>query len=461
MTKHLDDIRSAVAGLHVDRSSGQPARHQPITLLWAMGRAATGRARLLPWKDARPDLKRLLKEYGRPGSDPAPQYPFVALQNSGLWQLDGVMGEVPVARGSKLLPWLNSQNPRGGLEGWVYDLLADDPEARRLVTDDLVSRFFEGEAPHGLLRDALLLGPVFDGFGPVPGVKAGTVFANRAALHRAQVHRPLQGGICGTRENGAESIVVSGGYEDDEDLGDTIIYTGQGGRDERTGQQASDQQLTLGNAALVTSRTAGRPVRVVRGASGDPQHSPASGYRYDGLYLVDDYWSERGQSGHLVWRYRLVKLPNEPLLPVPPLAVPTQPAPTLPVPAGQETLTRVEASFMRIVRSSAVANYVKRAHDFSCQVCGIRLGTPTGAYAEAAHIQGLGRPHNGPDIASNVLCLCPNHHKLFDFGMLVIADDLAITDRSTEQVIGRLREIPAHQIERRFLAYHREHHAPA
>ncbi|GLW70167.1 hypothetical protein Kpho02_24660 [Kitasatospora phosalacinea] len=110
---------------------------------------------------------------------------------------------------------------------------------------------------------------------------------------------------------------------------------------------------------------------------------------------------------------------------------------------------------------SAVANYVKRAHDFSCQVCGIRLKTPTGAYAEAAHIRGLGRPHNGPDIASNVLCLCPNHHKLFDFGMLTIADDLAITDRSTGQVIGRLREVPAHQVERRFLAYHREHHAQA
>ncbi len=419
-----------------------------------MGRAATGRTRLLPWKDARPDLKRLLKKYGRPGSDPAPQYPFVALQNSGLWQLDGVVGDVPAARGSKLLPWLNAQNPRGGLEGWVYDLLSDDPEARRLVADDLVTLFFEGEAPQGLLEDALLLGPVFDGFGPVPGVKEGTVFANRAALHHAQVHRPPQGGICGTRESGAESIVVSGGYEDDEDLGDTIIYTGQGGRDERTGQQVSDQQLTLGNAALVTSRTTGRPVRVVRGASGDPLHSPESGYRYDGLYLVDDCWSERGQSGYLVWRYRLVRLPSEPFLPA-------APAPTLPVPVGRETLTRVEASILRIVRSTAIANYVKRAHDFCCQVCGIRLETPTGAYAEAAHIRGLGRPHNGPDIASNVLCLCPNHHTLFDFGMLTIADDLAITDRSTGQVIGRLHEVPTHQIERRFLAYHREHHARA
>jgi putative restriction endonuclease len=33
------------------------------------------------------------------------------------------------------------------------------------------------------------------------------------------------------------SIVLSGGYVDDEDLGDMIIYTGEGGRDAATGRQ--------------------------------------------------------------------------------------------------------------------------------------------------------------------------------------------------------------------------------
>jgi hypothetical protein len=31
--------------------------------------------------------------------------------------------------------------------------------------------------------------------------------------------------------NGAESIVVSGGYKDDNDFGDVIVYTGHGGQD--------------------------------------------------------------------------------------------------------------------------------------------------------------------------------------------------------------------------------------
>ena len=42
------------------------------------------------------------------------------------------------------------------------------------------------------------------------------------------------------------------------------------------------------------------------------------------------------------------------------------------------------------------------------------LPSPSGPIAIGAHIQGLGRPHNGPDIIENMLCLCPNHHDQFD-----------------------------------------------
>nr|WP_079144891.1 HNH endonuclease [Streptomyces agglomeratus] len=126
-------------------------------------------------------------------------------------------------------------------------------------------------------------------------------------------------------------------------------------------------------------------------------------------------------------------------------------------PEGTRTPTRVEVTTQRIVRSTTVAEYVKRIHDSTCQICGIRLVTPTGAYAEAAHIQPLGRPHEGPDVPSNVLCLCPNHHVLFDLGMLRIEDDLSVIDRHSGTPIGRLEERPGHQIERRYLEYHRSH----
>ena len=57
----------------------------------------------------------------------------------------------------------------------------------------------------------------------------------------------------------------SGGYEDDQDLGNLIIYTGYGGRDPATGRQVSDQPFSLWNRALAYSSLNGLPVRVIRG----------------------------------------------------------------------------------------------------------------------------------------------------------------------------------------------------
>ena len=64
------------------------------------------------------------------------------------------------------------------------------------------------------------------------------------------------------------------------------------------------------NRALAYSSLNGLPVRVVRGAGHDSPYSPGSGYSYDGLYTVEDYWHETGRSGFRVWRYRLTKLPD-------------------------------------------------------------------------------------------------------------------------------------------------------
>jgi putative restriction endonuclease len=57
-------------------------------------------------------------------------------------------------------------------------------------------------------------------FGNIPSVSEGAVFESRETLSQAGVHPPTQAGISGSEEDGADSIIVSGGYEDDEDRGD-------------------------------------------------------------------------------------------------------------------------------------------------------------------------------------------------------------------------------------------------
>lgn len=39
-------------------------------------------------------------------------------------------------------------------------------------------------------------------------------------------------------------------------------------------------------------------------------------------------------------------------------------------------------------------------------------------YAEAHHVKPLGSPHNGYDVRENILCVCPNHHVLLDYGAI-------------------------------------------
>ena len=279
-------------------------------------------------------------------------------------------------------------------------------------------------------------------FGEVPGYPEGSRFETRAELSEAGLHRPRVAGISGSEKEGADSIVLSGGYEDDEDRGDEIVYTGHGGRDTRTGRQVADQNFGGGNRALALSSLNGLPVRVVRGA-GAASHPPTGGYRYDGLYLVDDYWQERGRSGFLIWRYRLLKLPN-----------PSREEQTVSEERGTYSAApRQTATIARIVRDTEQARRVKALYDYECQMCGVRLVGLAGPYAEAAHIRPLGAPHDGPDVPENILCLCPNHHVLFDHGGVAIGADLFLIGAE-----GRLTVHPEHQIGAEYLRYRREHY---
>ncbi|MFD2570626.1 YDG/SRA domain-containing protein [Spirosoma soli] len=278
-------------------------------------------------------------------------------------------------------------------------------------------------------------------FGDIPGIPEGSEFENRFFLSQYGVHRPLQAGISGSQAEGADSIVLSGGYEDDEDLGDIIIYTGHGGRSLESGLQVADQQLVKQNLALALNCQRGLPVRVVRGYNHKSSFSPTQGYRYDGLFRVDSYWREKGKSGFYVWRFRLIKIET-----ITALSVVHDDQPEY------GTSKRITSTIQRVLRNTKLATYVKELYEYQCQVCQTQVMTNSGLYAEAAHIQPLGRPHDGPDVIANILCLCPNHHVMFDFGGFGIADNLSLIGLE-----GMLFAKPNHRLARQYLQYHREH----
>lgn len=199
----------------------------------------------------------------------------------------------------------------------------------------------------------------------------------------------------------------------------------------------------------------GAPVRVIRGGHRGSAHAPESGYRYDGLFRVEDAWREQGRSGFLICRFKLIKL-DSPAIDALVEPVFREPQAEPSEPAGNESPDRRPTTSQRLVRSIEVAEYVKTLHDHTCQACGTRLAVGTRGYSEAAHIRALGRPHAGPDVPSNVLCLCPNCHVLFDSGALVVRVDLELVLNGV--AVGKLRTHPSHIVAGEHLDYHRSIH---
>ncbi|KAJ8561216.1 hypothetical protein K7X08_027406 [Anisodus acutangulus] len=153
--------------------------------------------------------------------------------------------------------------------------------------------------------------------GAIPGIIVGDLFLYRMELCVVGLHGTPQAGIdylpANQSSNGepiATSVIASGGYEDDEDAGDVIIYTGQGGQDKNS-RQVVHQKLEGGNLALERSMHYGIEVRVIRGFK-YAGSSSGKVYVYDGLYKITESWFDVGRSGFGVYKYKLVRIENQP-----------------------------------------------------------------------------------------------------------------------------------------------------
>ncbi|KAF1871899.1 hypothetical protein Lal_00012116 [Lupinus albus] len=155
--------------------------------------------------------------------------------------------------------------------------------------------------------------------GATPGIYVGDIFLFRMELCVLGLHGQIQAGIDylpgSMSSNGepiATSVIVSGGYEDDLDDGEVIVYTGQGGQEKNSFRQASHQKLEGGNLALERSMHYGIEVRVIRGMRYEGSASSSGKvYVYDGLYKIVDCWFDVGKSGFGVFKYKLWRIEGQ------------------------------------------------------------------------------------------------------------------------------------------------------
>ncbi|MEV7786961.1 YDG/SRA domain-containing protein [Streptomyces sp. NPDC088106] len=313
--------------------------------------------------------------------------------------------------------------------------------------------------------------------GHVAGVPVGTLFHRRGDVQRAHLHQANQKGISWLVDKDGskvgDAIVLHGGYVDDKDDWDQIQYTGasEGKHKGPGGRLLRSQSWSYkDNAALRLSYERRYPIRVIRGHEGDLRYSPSNSYRYDGLYEITGVRTAPSSrpapdgSPLNICQFDLRRLPD---------AVQAQsPAERHLVEALEELddepthLEKFPGSrtmqVRRLIRDTAAARRIKQLYEGECQLCGLRLMGPDGRpYSQGAHIRPLGRPHHGPDVEPNILCLCPSCHVRLDVGAVVVNEEdgsvIARADMSGVRLLPQLTVRAGHRVHPEYLRYHRRY----
>ncbi|MFA5829620.1 MAG: HNH endonuclease [Candidatus Gracilibacteria bacterium] len=82
-------------------------------------------------------------------------------------------------------------------------------------------------------------------------------------------------------------------------------------------------------------------------------------------------------------------------------------------------------------RDNVTISRLKRARGYKCQICGYFVLKRNGdRYIEAAHIKA--KSQKGNEMPDNIIILCPNHHKEFDYG------ELKINEQTKDSILFRL-----------------------
>jgi len=129
---------------------GREALYQPLALLWAIGRAHQGLARMAEWSETGTALGEFLERHGE---HPRPHYPVAALYHAGLWDLGGPR-PVPPAHGNASLHWFATNQPASGLPAPIYNLVRYSGEARVAAAAAIVDKYLQDADYDAILADA-------------------------------------------------------------------------------------------------------------------------------------------------------------------------------------------------------------------------------------------------------------------------------------------------------------------
>ena len=145
------DVLQRFDALCTWKQGEQRAPHKPLLVLYALGLWQRGQAEVR-FRDAEPDLRALLQEFGPPRKSDHPEQPFWRLQRDGVWTVDAPAG-MPLKKGDTIpkVDALRSPEVRGGFSDEVRSALTADPTLLARIAEQILARHF----PESLHQDIL------------------------------------------------------------------------------------------------------------------------------------------------------------------------------------------------------------------------------------------------------------------------------------------------------------------
>jgi putative restriction endonuclease len=137
--------------LGIWKQGDQRAPHKPLLVLYALGRWKRGLTEVT-FREAEPELKALLQEFGPPRKSDHPEQPFWRLQNDGVWTVHAPPG-MSLKKGDTIprVAGLRSPEVRAGFTDDVQAALNADPE----LVPKIAARVLEQHFPESLHQDIL------------------------------------------------------------------------------------------------------------------------------------------------------------------------------------------------------------------------------------------------------------------------------------------------------------------
>lgn len=122
---------------------------------------------------------------------------------------------------------------------------------------------------------------------------------------------------------------------------------------------------------------------------------------------------------------------------------------------GEEKPDKLQRVVEVTKRNTTIVKQLKELYNHECQICGIRIPVANNQFiCEVHHVQPLGS-HLGADKSENMIVLCPNHHAMFDNGLLsvdLVNKTLIHSDSSNE--LNNLKVNIKHKIDFKYVEYH-------